>query len=149
LSQSNNPVNQAHLRSAYIAINIILAAPVLLWPLPLLLFDNPLLPQLIIPTWNICIIILLMSAVSFDTLLLMPLNKEKALSSTLWIVFMSLFIIQNYDHTWFLACLIFIHSLRSVQLILKGASSNKSLLYFAWVRDVSISSSIFLWTYFV
>ncbi|MDX8383036.1 MAG: hypothetical protein R8M45_03070, partial [Ghiorsea sp.] len=90
--------------------------PVLLWPTPMLLFQNPMLPELLTPTWLLCTTFLLLYAVTADTILYGINTLKQAIDASLWITLFAVFSIsavQSQGGSWMLAMLFTLHAMRS------------------------------------
>lgn len=140
--QFNNAPN--HLKSAYIAINIILIAPVILWPLPTLFFDNPMLTDAIIPKWHLSIIILLIAATVMDSMLYSINNTRQVIYTTLWIFVVSILSLKYQDNTWLLALLFLAHSFRTAYDIMLD-KQDYWWLKLSWARDIIASLWLLFW----
>ncbi len=134
-----------HLKSAYFFISAIVFAPVLLWPAPMILYNNPMLGGVILPKWHLSIIIMLLTCVAIDTMLYPIQNFAQALQATLWISLFSIFILQNQHNTWFLAVLCLIHSLRSGWRLWQHKEHSSWWLQLAWARDLAAALVVFVW----
>lgn len=139
----------SHLRLTYILISLIMFLPVLLWPVPVLLSYNPMLPEALKPTWFLSAVLLLTTAVCIDTILYGISNIKQAIDATLWITLFAMISIaslQNQYNIWFIAILFLIHSLRSANHLFSAQKrSGMWWLWLAWSRDTLTALSIFIW----
>ncbi|MDX8388297.1 MAG: hypothetical protein R8M46_07175 [Ghiorsea sp.] len=123
--------------------------PVLLWPLPIVIFNNPMLPDMLLPTWIQCIALMLLVSVSMDSMLYGVASFKQAIDAMLWVALFSMVTIstlQSQNDAWPLAMLFLIHSLRSgLPLLRKTESSNINWLWLAWSRDVAAAFTIYFW----
>ena len=126
-----NPTTQTadtYLKRAYILINIVLCIPVFLWPLPILIFENPMLVSKLMPTWTICVAVWLLIAVSMDSMLYRVLSFKQAIDSALWVSLFAILIIstlQKYESAWIFGVLFALHSIRAAIHLLKANRSAK------------------------
>lgn len=138
-----------HLRLAYILISVVLFLPVLLWPLPILIFENPMLADLLLPTWLLCVALLLITSVTMDSMLYGLSNFKQVIDATLWVSFFAMIIIstlQKQDNAWLLGVFFLIHSLRAAFFLLKLADKKKDWwLWLSWGRDTITATIIFFW----
>jgi len=139
-----------HLRTAYILIHTILFLPVLLWPLPTVIFNNPMLHDIFIPTWLTCIVIQLLVATSMDSMLYPISNFKQAIDATLWVALMAMLSVstlQKDESAWMFGVLFLAHSLRSAaKLIQAGKQQEAWWLWLAWGRDITTAIVIFIWS---
>jgi len=135
-----------HLRTAYLFISILLFAPVLLWPIPIFIFDNPMLNDVVIPKWHLSIIILLIASVAMDSVLSQIKSASQAIYTSLWIALVGFIIIQNPNQHWLLALVFLVHSLHTAYFLFLGQSEQKWWLWSAWLRDISATVIIILWS---
>ncbi len=135
---------QQQLKTIYLLIHLILFIPVLLLPIPILIFQNPMLNEFILPKWSVSITLLLMASAVMDSFLHHFNQQEKVLSAVLWVSLMSLFILQNLGNAWFLALLFIFHSMRSAFILLKK-SMDDTKPYMPWLRDIATSLIILCW----
>ena len=144
-------MNKPHLRSAYILISFIMFMPVLFWPVPLLLYDYPVVTatNILKPTWFLSISLLLMTVVSIDSILYGIKSRTQAIFAMLWIstlAMISIIALQNNNHSWLLAVLFLTHSFRSgYRLFFIQKKVPVWLLGLAWGRDITTSLTIFFW----
>lgn len=143
------PTLPKHLRLAYILIHTVLFLPVLLWPLPTLIFNNPMLHDIFIPTWFICIIIQLLVAVGMDSMLYQVSSFKQALDTTLWVALMAMLSVstlQKDESAWIFGILFLIHSLRSASKLIQAEKHPSSWwLWLAWGRDITTAFTFFVW----
>ncbi len=125
-------------------MNIILIAPVVLWPLPTIFFDNPMLTDAIIPKWHLSIVILLIASVAMDSMLYSIKNTSQVISATLWLFAASVLSIQSQDSAWFLALLFLAHSFRSGFRLITESNTQLWWLKIAWYRDIFITLFLFI-----
>jgi len=139
-----------HLKSAYILTHTVLFMPVLLWPLPTLIFQNPMLYDIFIPTWFICIIIQLLVAVAMDSMLYPLSNLKQAVDATLWVALMAIFSIstlQNHQSAWVFGILFLVHSLRAASKLMRNKPQTSWWLWLAWGRDITSAIVILVWSF--
>ncbi len=148
MSSSQTLSAQQQLKTMYLLIHLILFIPVLLLPVPILIFQNPMLNEFILPKWSVSITLLLMTSAVMDSFLHHFNQQEKVLSAILWVSLLSLFILQNLGNAWFLALLFIFHSMRSTFILFKNSvADTKPIL--PWLRDSSVALVIFLWLHFL
>ncbi|HID36205.1 MAG TPA: hypothetical protein EYP39_02335 [Ghiorsea sp.] len=147
MSEQQQGFPHQHLKSAYQFISLILFSPILLWPVPILLFQNPMLDDVILPKWHLSIIIMLIACIAMDTILTGVKNFHQSINATLWLIVPSILIMQNQQYTWLLAMLFLAHSLRSATHLFKNNTRQQWWLPIAWFRDISASTVILLWLY--
>ena len=140
-------MDKKHQQLGYILISIAMYLPVLLWPLPLVLYDNPMLAENIAPTWFLSSALFLLCVVSMDSMLYVFNKQKHALDAMIWVsmfTLMAVFAFQNQHNIWFIAILFFTHALRSGYLLLIGGN-NHWWLWTAWTRDISTAITILMW----
>jgi hypothetical protein len=138
-----------HLRSAYILSHAVLFIPVLLWPLPTLVFQNPMLYDIFIPTWLVCIVIQLLVAVAMDSMLYPLSSLKQAIDTTLWVALMVIFSIstlQNHQSAWVFGILFLVHSLRAASRLMRNQPQTAWWLWLAWSRDITSAIVILVWS---
>jgi len=135
-----------HMRTAYLFINILLFAPVLLWPIPTIIFDNPMLNDVVIPKWHLSIIILLIASLAMDSILSRFQNSNQAIYTSLWIALVGFIIIQNPNQHWLFALVFLTHAMRSGYYLYLDQCKQKWWLWPAWLRDISATMIIFVWS---
>ena len=139
-----------HLRVAYILTHTVLFLPVLLWPLPTLIFQNPMLYDIFIPTWLTCIVIQLLVAVAMDSMLYKITSFKQAIDATLWVSLMTMFSIstlQKHESAWVFGVLFLVHSLRSASKLIHSQHQQTSWwLWLAWGRDITSAVIILVWS---
>ncbi|MDX8380918.1 MAG: hypothetical protein R8M14_02260 [Ghiorsea sp.] len=133
-----------HLRTAYLFINILLFAPVLLWPIPMMIYENPSLNEFILPKWSMSIIILLVTSTVMDSILQYLGNPKKLTQSILWVGMINLLIFPNQNQVWFLAALFLLHSFRSAYILYQNSQELQAWVGIAWARDIIMACIIFL-----
>ncbi len=140
-----------HLRLAYILTHTVLFIPVLLWPLPTLIFQNPMLYDIFIPTWLTCIVIQLLVAVAMDSMLYQVSSFKQALDATLWVSLMAMFSVstlQKHESAWVLGVLFLIHSFRAAYKLMQADHQQTSWwLWLAWGRDMTSAVIILFWSF--
>jgi len=138
-----------HLRLAYILISVIMFLPVLLWPVPILLSNNPMLPEALKSTWFLSAVLLLTTAVCMDTILYGISSIKQAIDATLWITLFSIIAVsalQNQHNIWIISILFLTHALRSANHLLNTQkTSDMWWLWLAWSRDMLAAVSILIW----
>jgi len=139
-----NQIPHQHLRTAYIFINILLFAPVLLWPIPTFIFDNPMLNDVVIPKWHLSIIILLIASLAMDSILLNIKSYNQAIYTSLWFAVIGFIIIQNPNQYWLLALVFLIHSMRSAYYLFQRQNEQQWWLWLSWTRDISAAVIVFV-----
>lgn len=149
-TNKTKPNTPKHLRVAYILIHTVLFIPVLLWPLPTLIFQNPMLYDIFIPTWLTCIVIQLLVATVMDSMLYQISNFKQAVDATLWVALMAMFsisILQQHKSAWIFGILFLIHSLRAASKLMQSQHQQTSWwLWFAWGRDITSAIIILAWS---
>jgi len=158
--ENNAPVPQTHtpkpnaprhLRVAYILTHTVLFLPVLLWPLPTLIFQNPMLYDIFIPTWLTCIVIQLLVAVAMDSMLYKITNFKQAIDATLWVSLMAMISIstlQKHESAWVFGILFLIHSFRAAYKLMRAEQHQTSWwLWLAWGRDITSAIAILIWSF--
>ncbi|MDQ6977807.1 MAG: hypothetical protein Q9M75_06815 [Ghiorsea sp.] len=144
------PTLPKHLRLAYILIHTVLFLPVLLWPLPTLIYNNPMLHDIFIPTWLICIVIQLLIAVGMDSMLYQVSSFKQALDTTLWVALMAMLSVstlQKDESAWVFGILFLIHSLRAAFKLIQTENPQTSWwLWLAWGRDITSAIVILFWS---
>lgn len=142
-------MNKEALRLAYILISITLFLPVLAWPLPMLLFDNPMLAKVIEPAWFLSSVVLLICAISMDSMLYIISDRKQAFDAMLWVAIpamLALYAFQNQNNTWMIALIFLAHSFRSAFPLLQKRENQKLWwLWLAWCRDTTAAVTILLW----
>jgi len=140
-----------HLRLAYILTHTVLFIPVLLWPLPTQIFQNPMLYDIFIPTWLTCIVIQLLVAVAMDSMLYQVSSFKQALDATLWVALMAMFSVstlQKHESAWVFGILFLIHSLRAAYKLMQADHQQTTWwLWLAWGRDITSAIIILLWSF--
>jgi len=140
----DNPLNHTtpthqHLRLGYILISIMMLMPILIWPMPMLLFDNPMLAENLAPCWFLSIALCLLVIISIDTMLYCIASFKQAIDATLWVSIVAIFsmpAVQDQNITIF-ALLFGVHALRSgLRLFIH---QTHWWLWLAWVRDSIIT----------
>ncbi len=117
----------------------------MLWPLPTLFFNNPMLIDAIIPKWHLSIIILLIAATVMDSMLYTINNTRQVIYTTLWIFVVSILSLKYQDNTWLLALLFLAHSFRALPSLLLSMEHHAWWTFNAWARDILVASVLFLW----
>lgn len=143
--QSHHTLSPQHLKFVYTGISIILVAPILLWPLPALFFDNPMLMDAVLPKWNLSIIIMLVTCITMDTVLYGINSLKQSIHAISWLTIPSIIIIQHQDYTWLLAVLILAHSLRSAYMLLFCMEHTSWWVNTAWLRDIVTVIIVLTW----
>ncbi len=147
----NPDMPKKHVRVAYILTHTVLFVPVLLWPLPTLIFQNPMLYDIFIPTWLTCIVIQLLVAVAMDSMLYQISSFKQAIDATLWVSLMAMFSIstlQKDESAWVFGILFLVHSLRSASKLMQtGQTQTSWWLWLAWGRDITSAIIILLWSF--
>ncbi len=126
-----------------------LMMPVLLWPLPVLIYDNPMLADVLVPTWLLCSTYLLFSAVVMDSMLYGISSLKQAVDATLWVILFALLTIvavQSPGGSWLLAMLFALHSFRSAYRLCWQQESQAWWLWTAWIRDVIAALTLLVWS---
>jgi len=145
--QQQTPHN--HLKRAYILIHIVLFLPVLLWPLPIVIFGNPMLADRLFPTWMLCVAVQLMVTVGMDSMLYRVSSFKQGIDTALWVSLFAIFTIstlQRHESAWLFGVLFLIHSFRAAYPLLKAQpSANHWWLSLAWLRDITTTFIIFFW----
>ncbi len=140
---------QQHLHLAYILICTVLFLPVLLWPIPILISGNPMLADMLTPTWLLCIAMMLLVSVSMDSMLYSISSFKQAMIATLWVSLIAIWIVstlQKKDDIWILAILFLLHSLRSAIHLIKEDKDENLWWWMAWSRDITSAIVIFFWS---
>jgi len=133
---------------AYLLTSVILAMPVLLWPLPIFFFDNPMLADVLTPTWLLCSALLLVAAVVIDTVLYGISSFKQAIDATLWIVIfavLSISAVQSQGGSWVLAMLFALHATRSGHRLFLHTQPQQWWLWISWSRDTSAAHILLVW----
>jgi len=143
------PNTPKYLKVAYILTHTVLFLPVLLWPLPTLIFQNPMLYDIFIPTWLNCIVIQLLVAVAMDSMLYKVSSFKQALDTTLWVALMTMFSIstlQKHESAWVFGILFLVHSLRAASKLMRSEQQTSWWLWLAWGRDMASAIVILVWS---
>ncbi|MDQ6989985.1 MAG: hypothetical protein Q9M19_08900 [Mariprofundaceae bacterium] len=148
---SQKPANDHHYpRLAYVLITIMLMMPVVLWPAPIFIYDNPMLADILTPTWLLCSTFLLLSAVIIDSMLYGMDSLKKSIDATLWISLFAMFAIsavQNQGGSWLLAMLFLLHALRSgLRLCWQKNTAHMWWLWLSWSRDTAAALTLLAWS---
>ena len=145
----HKPESAKHIKLTYIFISIVMSLPVLLLPVVMFIFHDPMITDTLAPIWAICIALLLMTSVSMDTLLYGAQSLKQAFYAILWVCLSAILIvsaIQNQNDFWLLGILFLVHSQRSgYHLLIRDESSNFWWLWSAWSRDITAVVIIFIW----
>ena len=141
--------NQALMARLYILISLMLAVPVLFWPiafgrlhLELLDFVQPL------DLWRLGLVSMVLIVAVADTMLAGVGRRMSLMAAAAWIagsylaVFLSLQLPPMMG-VYMLACLLGIHACRSAWHLWAGKRS--WWLWPAWTRDTLVASGIFAW----
>lgn len=147
---NTSPMPNKHLRLAYILIHSVLFIPVLLWPLPSIIFHNPMLHDILIPTWLTCIVIQLLVAAAMDSMLYKISSFKQAVDATLWIALLAMFSIsslQKHESAWIFGIFFLVHSLRAATQLMQSEKNQTSWwIWLAWSRDITTAVVIFTWS---
>ncbi|MDQ7002111.1 MAG: hypothetical protein Q9N02_05425 [Ghiorsea sp.] len=147
---NTSPIPNKHLRLAYILTHSVLFIPVLLWPLPTIIFHNPMLHGILIPTWLTCIVIQLLVAAGMDSMLYKISNAKQAIDATLWIALLAMFSIstlQKQESAWMFGIFFLVHSCRAAAQLMQSEKNTTSWwLWLAWSRDIMTAVVIFVWS---
>jgi len=141
----NNADAAPQLKTVYIFISIILFMPILIWPIPMLIYHNPVLNEFILPKWSMSMILLLVTSVVMDSLLYCIREPQKITNAIIWVAAISLLILQNQNQVWFLALLFLLHSFRAAYILLQHKETSYWWSTFSWGRDITTACIIFLW----
>jgi hypothetical protein len=124
---------------------MILLIPIIIWPIPMMIYQNPMLNEYILPKWSMSMVILLVAAVVMDGVLA-SLNQPKRITSAiLWVAIMSLLILQTQNQAWLLAMLFLLHSFRSAYFLFTTQEEKCWWTNLAWLRDTSSCIIVLLW----
>ncbi len=136
-------------KRTYILIHLVLFIPVLLWPVPAMIFQNPMLMDSIMATWLICIAVQLMVSVSMDTMLYPFTSFRQSMEAALWVCVFAIATIsqlQRLDSAWLFGILFLMHSVRAAHLLMGEKNNVYWWLWLAWGRDIASATVIFLWS---
>jgi hypothetical protein len=145
LSDSSQLIATAHLKTLYIFISILLLIPIIIWPIPTLIFQNPMLNEYILPKWAMSMVILLIAAVVMDGLLASLNDPKKIPRVILWVAIMNLLILQAQNQAWLLAMLFLLHSFRSAYFLFTSQEKKCWWTTLAWLRDIASTMIILVW----
>jgi len=143
--KNTTPATQQHLRLGYILISIMMLMPILIWPVPMLLFDNPMLPEKLAPSWFLSIALCLLVIVSIDTMLYGIASFKQAIDATLWVSIAAICTMPAVqDQSIVLFALFFgVHALRSGCRLFMHQTH--WWLWLAWSRDTAIVFTLLLY----
>ncbi len=133
-------------RHIYILVSLVLAAPVLFWPLAWLAGNFTGANAGILQRWFATSICLLMAAIVADSILRGMQSERNVLGSIAWIVAGSMIssLASSASFGMFLiACLFALHTLRSGIPLWRGEKA--WWLWPAWIRDTATSLILFGW----
>jgi hypothetical protein len=128
----------------YLLISLTLAVPVIL--LPLSLFIAPTMGAAVEKSWLIAACLLLLAAVVSDSLLTGVASFRQMLLHVIWIsitVAVVSLVLRDSEGAYLLGMMFFLHALRSAASLWRHDSD--WWLWPAWLRDMSMALSIFLW----
>ncbi len=144
---NNAPAQSVTPAFVYAAVSLALLLPVLFWPLPLW-HESGLNPALEIRrVWLISGIVLLLCAVTADSLLAYRTHGLSPLFSAFWILLSSIGVslaLRWEQGIFILAACFAIHALRAATGIWSGRAGWWQ--WTAWVRDTIAALSLFVWS---
>jgi hypothetical protein len=142
-------LNQAVLKKdfrfyTYLLISLLLAVPVMFLPLSLLI--TPTMDVVVEKSWLIAACLLLLAAAVSDSVLAGVTSLRQMLLHTIWISIIVAVVslaLRESEGVYLLGMMFFLHALRSGISLWRHSSG--WWLWPAWVRDMSMALSIFLW----
>jgi hypothetical protein len=142
-------LNQAVLKKdfrfyTYFLISLALAVPVMFWPLSL--FIAPAIDGAVERSWLIAACLLLFAAAVSDSVLAGVASFRQMLLHAIWIsttVAVVSLVLRESEGAYLLGMMFFLHALRSATSLWRHGSG--WWLWPAWLRDMSMALSIFLW----
>lgn len=142
-------MNQAVLKKdfrfyTYFLISLALAVPVMFLPLSLLI--TPTMDVAVEKSWLIAACLLLLAAAVSDSVLAGVASFRQMLLHAIWIsttVAVVSLVLRESEGAYLLGMMFFLHALRSGTSLWRHSSD--WWLWPAWLRDMSMALSIFIW----
>jgi len=145
----SQPVPENDFRyNTYLLISLALAIPVLVWPLALFIGSASESGGIVEKNWLISASLLLLAATVSDSVLASVTSLRQMLQHCVWIaitVAVISVVLRESAAVHLLGVMFFLHAMRSA--IALWHDSSNWWLWPAWIRDVVVALSIFLWMF--
>jgi hypothetical protein len=141
--------NQALLGRLYVLISLMVAVPVLSWPMAFGRLHLEVLDWVApVDLWRLALVSMVLVVIVADTMLAGVGNRVSMMMAAAWVAgsYLAAFLALQMPvmmGVYVLACLLAIHSARSAWRLWSGG--RKWWLWPAWIRDTAVSFGVFAW----